>query len=191
VDKKLIPGTSSCVSGLLFNMIYRTVKLISPCNADDGWSLGYHIFEEGRFENINDLKNLLEGMVTRNMPLEVRLNDKVKFREDLEYEIISNGFSLFTRFKAYQFTDASYSRYLGDIIVQGEKTAQEIAECFRWQGIPPSFVYSLSTVIIQMEYRMKSLLRAKNNPYSFSGKGVQRFELNVRSWSVARLTNDL
>jgi three-Cys-motif partner protein len=32
--------------------------------------------------------------------------------------------------------------------------------------------YSLSTVRIQIECQVKSSLRAKNNPYSFSGKGV-------------------
>ena len=141
VDEKSLPGTIACVSGFLFNMVDRTVKLISPYNADDRWPLGYRIFEEGTFENVDDLKVLLEGMIARHMPLEIQPNDKIKFREDLEYESLSNGFKLFTRFKTYRFTSTPYAKYLGEIIYKDNKTAREIADYFRWQSIPSSYIY--------------------------------------------------
>jgi radical SAM family RiPP maturation amino acid epimerase len=141
VDEKSLPGTCACVSGFLFNMVDRSVKLISPYNADDRWPLGYRIFEEGTFENVDDLKVLLEGMIARHMPLEIRPNDKIKFRQDLEYESLSNGFKLFTRFKNYYFTNTPHAKYLGEIIYKENKTAQEIADYFKWQSIPSAFIY--------------------------------------------------
>ena len=141
VEEKSLPGTIACVSGFLFNMVDRTVKLISPYNADDRWPLGYRIFEEGTFENIDDLKVLLEGMIDRHMPLEIESNDNIKFREDLEYESLSNGFKLFTRFKTYRFTNTPHARYLGEIIYKNNKTAQEIVDYFKWQNVPSSYIY--------------------------------------------------
>ena len=42
-------GTIACVSGFLFNMVERNVRLISPCNASERWPLGYRIYDEGTF----------------------------------------------------------------------------------------------------------------------------------------------
>ena len=72
-------GTIACVSGFLFNMVDRSVKLISPCNANDRWPLGYIVYDEGTFSNANELKILLEKMITDNMPLTVRPHDLVSF----------------------------------------------------------------------------------------------------------------
>jgi radical SAM family RiPP maturation amino acid epimerase len=53
-------GTIACVSGFLFNMVDRSVKLISPCNASERWPLGYIVYDEGTFSNVNNLKILHE-----------------------------------------------------------------------------------------------------------------------------------
>lgn len=128
-------GTIACVSGFLFNMVDRSVKLISPCNADEQWPLGYIVYDQGTFSNIDDLKVLIERMITEKMPLTVRSNDLIKFRRDLDYESLADGFQLSTRFKTYKFRDDAYLKELGEVINQQNKTAEEIACLFETYGV--------------------------------------------------------
>ena len=37
-------NTIGCVTGFLFNMVDRTVQLISPCTATDEWPLGFYVY---------------------------------------------------------------------------------------------------------------------------------------------------
>ncbi|MDJ0690285.1 MAG: radical SAM family RiPP maturation amino acid epimerase [Xenococcaceae cyanobacterium MO_188.B32] len=140
-DDDALQGTSSCVSGFLFNMVDRTVKLISPYNASDRYPLGYRIFEEGTFTNAEDLKILLESMIDRHMPLTVRPNDLVRFRQDLNYESLADGFQVSTRFKTHTFRSAPYVKQVGEMIHKGNMTAQEIAESFKFYGIPSIYIF--------------------------------------------------
>jgi len=60
-----IPKTSSCVSGFLLNMVEKSVKLISPCNASDKHPLGYKIHASGVFTNADDLQQSMNTMIKR------------------------------------------------------------------------------------------------------------------------------
>jgi radical SAM family RiPP maturation amino acid epimerase len=128
-------GTIACVSGFLFNMVDRSVKLISPCNASERWPLGYIVYDEGTFSDAKELKILLEKMISDNMPLEVRPNDVINFRRDLKYENLDDGFQLSTKFKTFKFRHDSSVRELGEIIHKGGKTAEEIVSIFDSHGI--------------------------------------------------------
>lgn len=136
-----LPGTNSCVSGFLFNMVESSVKLIAPCNANDRWTLGYRIYEEGTFTSIDDLRILLEGMIDRHMPLTVRPNDKISFCRDLNYENLPDGFQVSTRFKTYKFRNAPYLQQLGEVIHKGNSTAEEIYSLFNLYGIPSTHIF--------------------------------------------------
>ncbi len=136
-----LQGTIASVSGFLFNMVERSVKLISPCNADDRWPLGYRIYESGTFTSIDDLKILLEGMIDRHMPLTVRPNDRISFRRDLKYESLPDGFQVSTRFKRHKFRKAPYGKQLGEVINQGNKTAEEMASLFNTFGVPSVHIF--------------------------------------------------
>ncbi len=135
-DKFNDQGTIACVSGLLFNMVERSVKLISPCPASDRWPDGYITYDQGTFTDIEDLKQLLERMIDRNMPLTVRPDDLIRFRSDWNYEELPNGFQISTRMMKRKFVNAPYLHRLGAMIVAGDKTALEIAEQFESEGIP-------------------------------------------------------
>jgi radical SAM family RiPP maturation amino acid epimerase len=136
-----IPSSTACVSGFLFNMVERSVKLISPCNADDRWPLGYRVYDQGTFAGIDDLKILIEGMSDRHMPLTVRPHDRINFRRDLKYESLPDGFQVSTRFKTYKFCNAPYIKQLGQVIHKGNKTAEEIASLFNICGIPSAHIF--------------------------------------------------
>jgi radical SAM family RiPP maturation amino acid epimerase len=128
-------GSTACVSGFLFNMVERSVKLISPCNADDHWPNGYRVYEQANFTNVDDLKTLLLGMIHRHMPLTVRPDDRISFRRDLKYENLADGFQVSTRFKTHKFRNNFYMKQLGEVIHKGDKTAEEIASLFNIYGI--------------------------------------------------------
>ncbi|GAA6623376.1 radical SAM family RiPP maturation amino acid epimerase [Scytonema sp. NUACC26] len=134
-------GTIACATGFLFNMVDRSVKLISPCNADERWPLGYIIYDEGTFSNVNDLKLLLERMIDNHMSLTVRQNDSIGFRRDLRYESLPDGFQLSTNLKTFKFQNDPYLRELGELINKGDKTAAEIAFLFDIRGISPEHTF--------------------------------------------------
>ncbi|MCC5645530.1 radical SAM family RiPP maturation amino acid epimerase [Nostoc sp. CHAB 5824] len=135
-------GTIACVTGFLFNMVDRSVKLISPCNADDRWPLGYIIYDEGTFSNADDLEILLKKMIGNNMTLTIRPGDLISFPRDIEYKSLPDGFQLSTKFKTFKFHNDLYLRELGQIIHKGDKTAEEIASLFDLYGISPTHTYS-------------------------------------------------
>ncbi|MFN6565492.1 MAG: radical SAM family RiPP maturation amino acid epimerase [Nostoc sp. ChiSLP01] len=134
-------GTIACVTGFLFNMVDRSVKLISPCNASDRWPLGYIVYDEGTFSDANQLKILLERMISENMPLRVRQYELMSFRSDLKYESLPDGFQLSTNLKTFRFRYDSYLNELGEIIHNGGKTAQEIASIFDICGVLPAYIF--------------------------------------------------
>ena len=128
--------TIACVSGFLFSMVDRTVKLISPCPANERWKDGYIIYDEGTFTDANDLKTLLERMIEKHMPTSLRYNDIIRFRHDLKYESLSNGFQVSTRYLTSKFRNQPYLKELGEIINQGDKTTREIVILLNQFGVP-------------------------------------------------------
>lgn len=129
-------GTTACVTGFLINLIDRTVKLISPYNATDQWPLGYRIFAEGSFNNAVDLQLFIEQAIDRYMPLTVQHHDRLRFRPDLEYTTLPDGFQLSTRFFKHKFRHAAHLQQLGDMLCQGDKTVAEILHLFSAWGTP-------------------------------------------------------
>ncbi|MFM6006816.1 MAG: radical SAM family RiPP maturation amino acid epimerase [Sphaerospermopsis kisseleviana] len=129
-------GTTACVTGFLINMVDRSVKLISPCNASDRWPLGYQIYEQGTFTNPADLGLFMEAAIDKYMQIEVKDSDRLRFRPDLQYETLSDGFQLSTRFFKHKFRHADYMKQLGEILLPGNKTVAEILHLFNIWGIP-------------------------------------------------------
>ncbi len=57
------PQTIACVSGFLFNMVERSVRMVTPCHASDRWPNGYRTLAQGRFDSGEELRRLLSGMI--------------------------------------------------------------------------------------------------------------------------------
>ena len=126
VQDELTQGTIACVSGFLFNMVEKTVMLISSCKADSTWPKGYRIYDQGTFTCGADLRSLMERMIADNMPIALCGNDKVKFRRDLQYKQLPNGFCLTTEFLSQNITNDRYGRQFGDLIHDGSNTVDKI-----------------------------------------------------------------
>lgn len=80
-------STIACVSGFLFNMVERSVKLITPCNSSDRWPLGYWIVDEGTFEDAAELRALLEKMIANNCRRYLGVDDPVRLRSDVRVSV--------------------------------------------------------------------------------------------------------
>ena len=125
------PGSIACVSGLLLNLVERSVKLITPCKASDRWPLGYVVFEEGRFETAQDLKDLIQGWIDKGMKTRLPLSEVVRFRSDLTVKVTDEGFSVFTPFGGGSYKGGKRSAYyksLGSLIQEGCHEAGTIAD---------------------------------------------------------------
>jgi radical SAM family RiPP maturation amino acid epimerase len=125
------PGTIACVSGLLLNLVERTVKLVTPCTASDRWPLGYIVFGEGRFETPSDLRQLVESMIEKSMATRVPVAGTVGFRRDLTLEMSDDGFTIFTPYKGVSFGgngSSAYFKDLGGLVAEGTYSAGAIAD---------------------------------------------------------------
>ena len=138
VDKDI---AVSCVSGFLFNMVDRTIQLISPCVPNERWPSGHRVHQECRFSNGDELKQVVEQMIGDHMPLAVRPEDIIRFRCDLNYKSLPQGFQLSTRYKKFKFQNAPYIRELGEIINKKANKAQEIAELLNIFSLPSENTY--------------------------------------------------
>jgi radical SAM family RiPP maturation amino acid epimerase len=128
--------TSSCVSGFRFNMVERTVQLISPCPANERWPLGHLIFAEEQFDNARDLRALLDRMIVDFMPTEIHPGDRLCFRQDLAYHGVDDGFHLTNCYLTLKFGGDPFIRQVGDLINDGNHTASEVVAVLDLCGVP-------------------------------------------------------
>jgi radical SAM family RiPP maturation amino acid epimerase len=145
-----IPGgaTIACVSGFLLNMVDRVVTLVSPCNADDRWPLGYIVFAEAGFADGRDLRRVLGRMVAEAMRDAVGRDDSLRFRPDLRYERTADGIRLTQDtaghrralgFRSPGEWDLAPLGEIADLVATGALTAGEIAaRLWEQAGVPPA-----------------------------------------------------
>jgi radical SAM family RiPP maturation amino acid epimerase len=119
-------STIACVSGFLFNMLDRSVKLISPCNASERWPLGYWVIAEGTFSTGDELRALLRTMIDEYIRESLSVLDLIRLRPDVQLvvetgklQVISSGLGL-----AFTVTQAGD---LAALLAAGTNTAEQIA----------------------------------------------------------------
>jgi len=129
---ELVPSddssTIACVSGFLFNMPDRSVKLITPCNVSDRWPLGYWVLGQGSFDTPAELRELLLSIIgSAQVRTALRVDDVVRLRPDIRVEVAegelratSLGFTAVIR----EQPDADD---LAALLSEGSATAAEIA----------------------------------------------------------------
>jgi hypothetical protein len=87
-------------------------------------------------------------MIDTNMPITVRDNDVIKFRRDLEYKNLVDGFQLSTRYLTRKFCNQPHLKKLGEFIHRGDKTAKEIVCLFETFGVSQAnTLYSLNVLL--------------------------------------------
>ena len=127
---ELVPEDSSstiaCVSVFLFNMLDRSVKLISPCNSSERWPLGYWVIAEGTFNSGAELRELLQSMIDEHIKESLSVLDVIRLRPDTKLvvepgklRVISSGLGL-----AF---DQPQAGELAGLLAAGTNTAEQIA----------------------------------------------------------------
>jgi radical SAM family RiPP maturation amino acid epimerase len=121
-----VPGTIACVSGFLLNMVRRSVRLVTPCPSGDRWPDGYWVYEEGRFTSGEDLAVLLEGMMRRHMRTAVRAAEVARFRPDLVFRALDDGFAVTAYGGTVTFSGRDFMRAIGQAVAGGDRTFGDI-----------------------------------------------------------------
>lgn len=136
----LLPGTISCLSGFLINMVNRTCKLVSPWHADSRWPLGYIVYNQGEFTDGESLHRLLQRMQEESMSDTVVALPRLRFRRGLQFIAQNDGFTLKDRYRHMELRHSArsdYYRELGNLLYQGEHNAHQMALlCLYKFGIP-------------------------------------------------------
>jgi radical SAM family RiPP maturation amino acid epimerase len=114
-------STIACISGFLFNMVERRVRLLTPCNASDRWSNGYWVLEDATFRDGEDARRIMGGMIERQMGRYLDRDRPLAFRRDLCWHAeLGEAHS-----RWFKHRIPSGAR-LGDLLSAGAKTATEI-----------------------------------------------------------------
>lgn len=130
------PGTIACVSGFLFNMVERTVQLITPCKASDRWPNGYIVVDSGGFDNVSSLEQLINRLIADNMNESVQDDMVIKPIDELKVEPDETGFSLRGEDSVLHFRNPAapgYFRMLGDMLSQGSSKKRDVVESLEAQ----------------------------------------------------------
>ncbi|CAM1343365.1 radical SAM family RiPP maturation amino acid epimerase [Tenacibaculum amylolyticum] len=122
-------GSICCVSGFLVNMVSRKIQLISPTTATDEWPLGYIIFDEAKFENIEELQIILNSWEERFFKSEMDLDDFVAFYPWIHTRFTENEVILKGRFnqkKQFSRIDDPVITKLIELITNTKSSFKEI-----------------------------------------------------------------
>ncbi|HBK55277.1 MAG TPA: hypothetical protein DDZ76_03180 [Xanthomonadales bacterium] len=125
------PSTIACVSGFLFNLAKKDLRLISPCSASDQHPDGYIVFEEGKFNTGAEAVELMRGMVARHMNVEPHESSLISFRPDFGFVGQQNGFSLNNEYDTVTIQNPNHGplmRRLGELISTGGHSAARIRQ---------------------------------------------------------------
>ncbi|HIJ95376.1 MAG TPA: radical SAM family RiPP maturation amino acid epimerase [Desulfuromonadales bacterium] len=128
--------TIECTCGYLVNMVDRTIKLISPCNASERWPLGYQIHLEGAFEDAAGFRVFIERSIDECMPASLKNDLLLSFRADLVYEPGDVGFTLISRYTRHEIKGNRHMRLLGDLVQQGNLSVNDVTARLIETGMP-------------------------------------------------------
>lgn len=137
-------STIACVSGFLFNLVDRTVRLITPCNTSDRWPLGYWILDEAGFDTADDLAETLRAMIQRSVTAYLTPATCVRTRPDIRLSLHGDNI-VFEAMGAKQTArvGADAAEFF-ELLAAGSSTAEDFALA-RWNShqVPLAATYAL------------------------------------------------
>jgi radical SAM family RiPP maturation amino acid epimerase len=132
-------STIACVSGFLFNMVDRTVKLISPCNASDRWPLGYWVIAQGTFDTADELRDLMRSMIDETIRDSLGVLDTVRLRRDVRIVVGPERLRVVSMGLGLAFENQPQADELAELLAAGTYTVEQIALRRRQAaGVPPA-----------------------------------------------------
>ena len=125
-------STIACVSGFLFNLVERTVRLVTPCNASKRWPLGYWVLAEARFSEPGELRQILREMIDRRMKTHLTLEDPFTLRPGVSWSRDERGHSLKTPWLISRLPGGAMLDELEPLVSSGRLSAGELADAL-WE----------------------------------------------------------
>jgi radical SAM family RiPP maturation amino acid epimerase len=120
-------STIACVSGFLFNMVDKSVMLITPCNASDRWPLGYWVLAEGTFQSAAELRDLLGSMIDEHIRDGLSVLDTVRLRPDVRLVVEPDTLRVVSPGLGMSFAGQPMAGELGALLADGTNTVEQIA----------------------------------------------------------------
>jgi radical SAM family RiPP maturation amino acid epimerase len=120
-------STIACISGFLLNMVDKTVRLITPCNASPRWPLGYWTLETCTFDSPEGLFAAITGMIERNCRPHLRVDDPVRLRSDVRLEAEGAEIRVLTLGTRLRLGGQPDAASLAERLGGGELTVGELA----------------------------------------------------------------
>jgi radical SAM family RiPP maturation amino acid epimerase len=120
-------STIACVSGFLFNMVDRTVKLITPSNASDRWPLGYWVIAQGTFGTADELRDLMRSMIDETIRDSLGVLDTVRLRRDVRIVVGSDRLRVVSMGLGLAFENQPRASELAELLAAGTYTAEQVA----------------------------------------------------------------
>ena len=115
-DFKPPQGSIACVSGLLVNMVNRTLKLASPCYTSLEYPYGYRVYDEAGFGSPGDFEVALRRMVRRSMVARPYPEMPLRWRDDLKVVPRPDGFTLVSPATRRDFRRGELHRRVAELI---------------------------------------------------------------------------
>jgi len=135
--------TIACISGFLFNMPDRSVRLISPCPSSEAYPDGYLTFFQETFEDARHLDEILRSWC--DQPIRLGLQDRPRWRQDLSCKPFADGFRLQDDQQGMDFRGGAAMAELGRLV--GELSLEEL--CLRVPQDP-----ALTILAVQRLYEL-------------------------------------
>ncbi len=137
-------STIACVSGFLFNMVDKSVKLISPCNASERWPLGYWVIASGTFGSAAELNgywviasgtfgsaaelnDLLRSMLDEHIRDALSVLDRVRLRRDVRMMVEPDRLQVISPGLGLAFDGQPMAGELAALLAAGTNTVEQIA----------------------------------------------------------------
>ena len=122
-------GSIACISGLLVNMVNRTLKLISPCYTTMEFRYGYRVFDETTFEpREGGFETALRRVVDRSMVTRPYPEMPMRWRDDFKFVPRPDGFTLLSPTTRRDFRRGEIHLLTADLINRGDMSYEQVID---------------------------------------------------------------
>ncbi|MFT6226460.1 MAG: radical SAM family RiPP maturation amino acid epimerase [Paracoccaceae bacterium] len=121
-------GSIACVSGLLVNMVNKTMKLCSPCYTTLEYRYGYRVYDTISFDGPEDYGRALVELINRSMVSSPYPEMPIRWRDDLKYLEREDGFTLLSPTTQRDFRRGAIHRAVGALVERGDMTHNQVFE---------------------------------------------------------------
>ena len=128
--------TVECTVGYLVNMVDRSIKLVSPCNASKRWPLGYVIHAEGSFADAVEFRDFIDQSIAHCMQEHLGKDDRIAYPDSLQFDKLEDGFTLTDRYIQHAVRGNRHFGLLGELIRDGAFTTGDLTDRLIQDGMP-------------------------------------------------------